>query len=582
MISADNITVKVITQFSGLTDPTSFGAESARNNALVVDMTQGEYISELIRANRIAIFKRNNSASTTVAMTEIMAKKSAELSERLRRAEDIIRETLRSAPMYYNGGLISIKEKDGKDRLTEALNQVVEQEYYQLGLVSHFYSDQKDILNVFNDSQQSLFGNDITKEANYPAYLEIINKIKNDKSLLKRTTVKALLDTFSKKPFGWRELDILGMIASLLKSEAVSISRHEVAVDIKDYNFKNDFVKKNGLDVMVIRTQEKIDEAILYQVKKIMNEIYSVTLTMKEVDMKNDVLAFFNQKREFLSNLKIKYQGKSFAGSGCIPAIYNDIDAIVKTNDTATIFNEIIARKDSLEENAEILEQLEAFYKTGSSQQKVYNDAAEIVSWYDDNNTLFGGLESIAPVVAEMSAILSMPVPFGKMSELGNLVFKANSVKDQILEEKFQNAVRSINNDKAEVKKELDAVLNSDISDSKKARIQDKYDEIEHTYNSWNNSISKKTPNLEAYVLSSQTQVKEYKKFINKVLAEAESSAADDKPAKQVRRKTVKVIDCVPTAKKKIKSAADIDSVVEYIKQELTRALNNNDEIDLD
>ena len=189
MISADNITVKVITQFSGLTDPTSFGAESARNNALVVDMTQGEYISELIRANRIAIFKRNNCASTTVAMTEIMAKKSAELSERLRRAEDIIRETLRSAPMYYNGGLISIKEKDGKDRLTEALNQVVEQEYYQLGLVSHFYSDQKDILNVFNDSQQSLFGNDITKEANYPAYLEIINKIKNDKSLLKRTTV---------------------------------------------------------------------------------------------------------------------------------------------------------------------------------------------------------------------------------------------------------------------------------------------------------------------------------------------------------------------------------------------------------
>lgn len=168
------------------------------------------------------------------------------------------------------------------------------------------------------------------------------------------------------------------------------------------------------------------------------------------------------------------------------------------------------------------------------------------------------------------------------MSELGNLVFKANSVKDQILEEKFQNAVRSINNDKAEIKKELDAVLNSDISDSKKARIQDKFDEIEHTYNSWNNSISKKTPNLEAYVLSSQTQVKEYKKFINKVFAEAESSAADDKPAKQVRRKTVKVIDCVPTAKKKIKSAADIDSVVEYIKQELTRALNNNDEIDLD
>ena len=37
--------------------------------------------------------------------------KSAELSERLRRAEDIIREALRSATIYYRQCL-SIKEKD--------------------------------------------------------------------------------------------------------------------------------------------------------------------------------------------------------------------------------------------------------------------------------------------------------------------------------------------------------------------------------------------------------------------------------------------------------------------------------------
>ena len=77
---------------------------------------------------------------------------------------------------------------------------------------------------------------------------------------------------------------------------------------------------------------------------------------------------------------------------------------------------------------------MEAFYKDGSSQQKVYNDALEIVRWYDDNNSLFGGLEDLAPVISEMSAILEMPVPFSKMSQLNNLVFKANDVKDQILE----------------------------------------------------------------------------------------------------------------------------------------------------
>lgn len=586
MYSADNITIKVLTQFSGIDSDTAFAAESARDNALIIDLTQGEFISELIRANRIGIFRRNNSASMSVAMTEIMAKKSAEYSERLKRAEEIIRESMRTATIYWNGTSLNIKEKDGKDRLTDALNKVVEQDYYQLGLVTYFYNEQKDVMNVFNDAQGSLLGSDITKDSNYPAYVEIFNKIKNDKSLMKRTTVKQLLEHFNKKPYGWRDLDVLGMVAALLKAEAVQISRHEVPVDIKDYSFKNDFVKKNGLDVMVIRTQEKISDEILHKVKRIMNDVYSLSVPMKEVDMKNDVLAFFNKKKEFLSNLKIKYSGKSFAGSGSIPAIYTDIDAITRTSDTATIFNEIITRKDNLEDNADILEQLESFYKEGSSQKKVFEEAAEICRWYDDNNTIFADLGAIADTIAAMSAILQMPVPFGKMTELGNLVFQANGIKDQILQEKYDNAIRSINGDKAEIKKELDAALTADISDAQKAKIQDKYDEIERTYNSWNNTITKKTTNLDSYVLSSQTAVKNFKKFVSSVLAEKPVDPVNPvnpvDPPKPVRRKTVRVIDCVPVAKKKIKSKDEIPAVLEYIKAELEKALNSNDEIDLD
>jgi hypothetical protein len=337
---------------------------------------------------------------------------------------------------------------------------------------------------------------------------------------------------------------------------------------------------------MVIRTQEKIDDNILYQVKQIMSNVYSITVQMKESEMKKDVLDFFNKKKEFLTNLKIKYSGKTFAGSGSIPAIYTDIDAITKTSDTATIFGEIIARKDSLEDNADILEQLEAFYKEGSSQKKVYDDALEIVRWYDDNNSLFGGLEELAPVISEMSEILNMTVPFAKMTQLNNLVFQANEVKDKILETKFQNALRSINADRDEIKKELDAAVSSDISEKKKTKIKDKYDEIERTYTNWGNNLTKKTNNLDSYVVSSQKTVTGFKEFIQKVLVEAEAVPAVGgevtPPVTPVlKRKTVRVVDCVPTAKKKIKSQADIDSVVAYIKAELEKALHDSDEIDL-
>lgn len=587
MYSADNISVKVLTQFSNIGDSSEFAAESVRTGALVVDLTQGDFISELIRANKIGIFRRNNSATMSVAVTEIMSKKAAEYSERIARAEEKIRDSMRTATIYWNGQSLNIKEKDGKDRLTEALNKVVETEYYKLGYVSYFYNEQKDILSVFTNPQGSLFGADLSNDANHQAYDEIFEKIKSDKNLYKKTTVKQLLDHFSKKPFGWRDLDVLGMIATLLRAEAVQISRHEVAVDIKDYSFRNDFAKKNGIDVMVVRMQEKISDDILNKVRRIMNNVYSVTVPMKESEMKEDVLQFFKKKKEFLSNLKIKYSGKQFAGSNAIPAIYTDFEAITKTNDTATIFNEVIKRADSLEDNSEILEQLESFYKEGSNQKKMFDESVEICRWYDENNTLFNGLSEIADTINAMNQIIIMPVPFAKMNELGNLLNKATTIKEKILEEKFNNALRSINNDKEEIKKELDAALTADITEVQKNKLQDKFDEIERTYLSWNNTLSKNTPNLDAYVLSSQGMVRKFKDFVSKVLAEkiepnpVDLSQPNPTPVKPVRRKSVRIIEFVPIAKKKIKSKEDIESVLDYIKSELEKALSSNDEIDL-
>ena len=187
-----------------------------------------------------------------------------------------------------------------------------------------------------------------------------------------------------------------------------------------------------------------------------MSDVYSRNVELNESEMKEEVLSFFDSKKKFLSDLRVKYGSRPFAGSEYVAKIYTAFEAITKSHDAATVFNEVISRKDSLEENVDILEQLEAFYKEGSSQQKLYNEALEIVEWYDRNNTLFGGLDEIATIVAKMGSILNMAVPFSKMSELGDLVYQSKTVKDKILEDKYQKAINYINNDKEQIKKEED------------------------------------------------------------------------------------------------------------------------------
>ncbi len=50
----------------------------------------------------------------------------------------------------------------------------------------------------------------------------------------------------------------------------------------------------------------------------------------------------------------------------------------------------------------------------------------------------------------------------------------------------------------------------------------------------------------------------------------------------EIKTKRVRVIDCIPVTKKKVSSPAEVDVVIDLIKQKLLAELENNDEINLD
>ncbi len=565
----DNITIRVCTQFSGTKSAAEFQSESIRNNAIIIDLTEGSFIDELIRANKIATFRRNNSASMSATLTEIMSKKSAEMSDRIKRAEDMIRAALRTAPIYLAGTLMDIKQKDGKDRIQDALKEMVKRDYFKLDLISTFYNDQKSILYMLTDSSITLF--DISTDANKGAYDEILEKIRDDKRIARKTTVKSLVDFFTKKPYGWRDLDILGMTGYLWKNNLLQILIHDNVVDEKNNSFKNDLSRKANIDTMVVRPKEIIDEAVLYSVKRIMNDTYSENLPLDEAALKSGVVTFFERKRQFLADLKTKY-GSDYAGAKVAAEIYQDFQAILRSGDTLTIFNEIIERRDSLYEKAETLEQLEGFYKDGSHQQKNYQDAVEIIDWYTANS-LLEDLSRLQPVVDAMSVIVSMDMPFKKMNELADLVFKASEIKEKIIEEKFKGTVYRLNQDRDTIKLELHEATVPYLTSDQKDRLQEKADEIAAQYDSWLNSLSKSTPNMDSYLTASGNSVTSFRRFVSQVLSEG--------GGKSVRSKKVSVIDCIPVANKKITSAEDVEKVLEAIKKRLLSELNDNDELTL-
>lgn len=568
--SQDGLTIRVRTQFSGSKDASDYQSESLRDNAIIIDLTEGTFIDELIRANKIATFRRNNSATMSASLAEIMSKKASEMSDRIRRAEDMIRTALTTAPIYLGGSFFDIKKKDGKERLQDALKEMVVRDYFKIGLVNYFYPDQKSIFNLLAESDL-VFGDNLSGDSNKAAYDEILEKIQDDKNVYRNTTVKSLLEHFSKKPYGWRDLDILGMIARLWKYQSLIISIHDHVVDESNTGFKNDLARKNNIDTMVVRPKEIIDETVLYQVKRIMNDIYAENLPLDEALLKSGVMEFFEKKKLFLSDLKKKYGG-DYAGSKVAAKLYQDFSAILKSSDSLPIFNEIINRADSLEDNVEILDQLEGFYKEGSHQQKNYQDALELIEWYNDNRK-FEDLSCLDSVIEAMQAIVNLEMPFQKMNDLVNLVFKASELRDQVLQDKYQSTVRRLEQDRKSISHELEDVMALKLTDDRRSRIQDKADELFAQYDEWLSSLLKSTPNMDSYIRASSSAVSGFREFIASVMRKDTSTT--------VRSKRVSIIECVPAVSKKVTSADDVEKVLDAIRTKLLAELETNDEVNL-
>lgn len=326
-ISQTGLTVRIRTQFSGTMVMSDFQAETIRDGCIVIDLTEGTFVSELILANKIATYKRINSATMSAALAEIMTKKTAEISDRTKRAEDLIRVALKTAPIYLAGTMLDIRQKDGKDRMLDALKDMVKRDYFNIGLVVSFYSDQRSIFSMLSESDISLVG--LNDDDNKGAYKEIMEKLGDDKRVMRTTTVKSLLDYFSKKPYGWRDLDILGMVGRMWKFGAIQILIHDNVIDTSNTSFKNDLARKNNVDTMVVRVKEVIDEVTLYKVKRIMNDTFSVNLPLTEKELKDGVVTFFQGKKAFLAGLRSK-QGTNYVGAQAAAEISRDIPLLFR------------------------------------------------------------------------------------------------------------------------------------------------------------------------------------------------------------------------------------------------------------
>ena len=216
------IGIKVVTTSPDRDDTEIIMQSSREYNYIFIKLEISTLIyDEIINYLRVEQYRRDKSGiSKTQQVEEIIRAKQRETERAEMRVKENIKENLNNAEIFIAGDIQNINSKEAKERINEALEILVNNNYKKFAYIKHNYTVQ-DIKELFYTNI-----NEVEKSGefeNQKAY-EAIKEFCEEKNACRiPMTIRTLLQTFSTTPYGFLDDDILYLLTRLLKNEVVSL-----------------------------------------------------------------------------------------------------------------------------------------------------------------------------------------------------------------------------------------------------------------------------------------------------------------------------------------------------------------------
>eukprot|EP01047_Picozoa_sp_COSAG01_P050905 COSAG01_NODE_5193_length_4419_cov_606.935591_1_plen_1138_part_10 len=156
---------------------------------------------------------QNISLTQKEAVKRILTSKQLSNQERQNDLVESVRNQLSKSRMFVSGSEIESNSADPNSRIADGFSRLVVNTYPNLAMIKINYGE-SDIDQCLQDSDDGLFGNDAT--AITEAENNVLSFINRNAQKSIRTSIKALVENFEKKPNGWPLIAIQCTLAKLI------------------------------------------------------------------------------------------------------------------------------------------------------------------------------------------------------------------------------------------------------------------------------------------------------------------------------------------------------------------------------
>lgn len=435
----NRLSLHILTAYCGMDDEISLSLLSTSEKSVVVRLSDDfAYLLETESMKKIEAFLNKPDLSTLANYELIRLNKQRERNERVKRISDYIRLALEAADIYVKGEKITTKAKGVADRINEAFAKLVASEYSKLSdmTTEPTGADVLDILKK-NKAQMTLNLPGI-REDNADALKNLFTTIQRKDRDGVNYSIKQAMDEFMDMPYGYTEVDVQYLIATLYKKGQISLKMNSViytpASTLPDDAYKF-LTKKEYREKMLLQIKAVPKNTWVKSVKDVIKDFFGRSVVSDDTDaLMRDFRTYGQTKKaNFEAVLRDEYgRDSQLPGRELLEKAIRLIDDTCEITDPMTFYKTVDDLFDDFDEVSEDLGDLNSFL--GGTHKDKFNKACRTLKIYEKSKNYISDQE-ISDLVKQIKKIIGMEKPFSYINKLEELEIRLANAITSLLNE---------------------------------------------------------------------------------------------------------------------------------------------------
>ena len=584
-----DISLKVLTPnfTDAQMDETTLRMMSGQSKCVIVALPDDKaFIYEIRSALKIEKYLRSNSTNVISKYEQIKEAKRVEMRERNANARIFLEEAMKQADIYVNGDKVQIATKDISSRINDALGKLISTVFHKLSYIDTAMNEShiRSVLKGTNNKQLSISGQ--VQTPNRLALNDVLDFISMNTQRHAKTSLKSIMERFTKAPYGFIEDDVEWLVAKLFKDGDFAFFVNNDVVTL--LNKSEDEVyrylsRKEFLEKLLIEKREKANDKQKKAVRAVMKELFNITPMSEEDDaILKSFMQYANSLRNDLEKLEIHYKNEeSYPGKQIVKNGKALMLDLLQIKYSAEFFKTVTQKQDTLLNFAEDYEPIKAFFD--GDQIVIWNRSLKLMKIYDESKTFIVNRE-IEEVVATIKAIMAKAKPYSEIRKIPELLERYINLYGAMLTQMEEPIETAIEEARQRVMQELEG---KECYSILSAKVTERFAEIKKKAETCNNVATLQNIKVEADALKVR--------LLNEIAAEeakivaakqrimpAEITPSGEKvitppPAPRVKAQktiSIKSINSEPTWR--IETEEDIDRYVEVLKKKLKQNIKED------